>query len=175
MQLLSFILNMVAVLLLRRAVTAAADALGTIPGYCGGSTQQKCGIRTSVGLNDGTQSTDSSGSVVSYQQLKALLSSHSVQLFDVRNPDEFQAGHISGATNIPLPDLEQSLKLTPAHFKLLFDVAAPQKDDENIVFHCQSGRRSATALEIAHRLGFTRARHYAGGYSEWAEREGLRG
>ncbi|KAG9332954.1 hypothetical protein JZ751_013983 [Albula glossodonta] len=140
MQLLSFILNMVAVLLLRRAVTAAADALGTIPGYCGGSTQQKCGIRTSVGLNDGTQSTDSSGSVVSYQQLKALLSSHSVQLFD-----------------------------------LLFDVAAPQKDDENIVFHCQSGRRSATALGIAHRLGFTRARHYAGGYSEWAEREGLRG
>lgn len=40
-------------------------------------------------------------SVVTYQQLKTMLSNHDVQLFDVRNPDEFQAGRIADAVNIP--------------------------------------------------------------------------
>ncbi|KAJ8366259.1 hypothetical protein AAFF_G00363400 [Aldrovandia affinis] len=142
-------LHMVSVLLLRRVVLAAADSLG----HCPAPTAQPRGLQTEPRATD---------SVVSYEQLKAMLSSHSVQLFDVRNPEEFQTGHISGATNIPLGELEQSLKLAPAHFTLLFNVPPPHKDHEDIVFHCQRGRRSATALEIAHRLGFTRARHYAG-------------
>lgn len=40
-------------------------------------------------------------SVVTYQQLKTKLSNHDIQLFDVRNPDEFQAGRIADAVNIP--------------------------------------------------------------------------
>ena len=39
--------------------------------------------------------------VVSYEQLRSMLSSKDIQLFDVRNPDEFQAGRIPGSINIP--------------------------------------------------------------------------
>ncbi|KAG7487274.1 hypothetical protein MATL_G00021490 [Megalops atlanticus] len=165
----SLIFNMVTALLLRRALLCATDALGAKPAFCGASPGQRCGIKTSPVVLEEPPSADS---VVSYEQLKAMLSSHSVQLFDVRNPDEFQAGHISGATNVPLGDLADALKMAPAQFKQQFRVEAPSKQDENIVFHCQKGRRSATALEIAHGLGFSRARHYVGGYAEWAEREG---
>uniref|UniRef100_A0A671T799 Thiosulfate sulfurtransferase/rhodanese-like domain-containing protein 1 n=1 Tax=Sinocyclocheilus anshuiensis TaxID=1608454 RepID=A0A671T799_9TELE len=110
-------------------------------------------------------------SVVTYEQLKAMLANHGVQLFDVRNPDEFQAGRIPDSVNIPLGQLEESLKLPPLQFQQQFGVKAPKKEDDDIVFHCRSGKRSLTALEIAHRLRFSKARHYAGGYIDWEERE----
>ncbi|XP_041817787.1 thiosulfate:glutathione sulfurtransferase [Chelmon rostratus] len=113
-----------------------------------------------------------SASVVSYSQLKTMLSNHDVQLFDVRNPEEYQAGHIPDAVNIPLGNLEESLRLSPERFQQKFEARAPGKNDDNIVFHCRSGKRSSTALDIARQLGFSKARHYKGGYSEWAEREG---
>ncbi|KAM7390462.1 hypothetical protein PAMA_008564 [Pampus argenteus] len=111
-------------------------------------------------------------SVVTYSQLKTMLSTHDIQLFDVRNPDEYQAGHIPDAVNMPLGSLDESLKLSPEDFQQKFAVKAPGKDDDNLVFHCQSGRRSAKALDVARQLGFSRARHYKGGYSEWVEQEG---
>lgn len=111
-------------------------------------------------------------SVVTYWQLKTMLSTRDIQLFDVRNPDEYQAGRIPDAVNIPLGNLEESLKLSPEHFQQKFEVKAPERDDDNIVFHCRSGKRSSKALDIARQLGFSRARHYEGGYSEWAEQEG---
>lgn len=123
----------------------------------------------------------SSASVVTYSQLKTMLSNRSVQLFDVRNPDEFQAGRIPHAVNIPckclqqsenavafpvsslsycvwtlVDTLEESLKLSPERFQQKFDVKAPKKDDNNIVFHCRSGNRSLKALDIARQLGFRR-------------------
>lgn len=38
---------------------------------------------------------------MTYSKLKSMLSSRDIQLFDVRNPDEYQAGRISDAVNIP--------------------------------------------------------------------------
>ncbi|XP_022600049.1 thiosulfate sulfurtransferase/rhodanese-like domain-containing protein 1 [Seriola dumerili] len=116
--------------------------------------------------------TSNNASVVTYSQLKTMLSNHNIQLFDVRNPDEYQAGRIPDAVNIPLGNLEESLKLSPESFEQKYEVKAPGKDDDNIVFHCRTGKRSAKALDIAGQLGFSRARHYEGGYSEWAELEG---
>ncbi|KAM8731863.1 thiosulfate:glutathione sulfurtransferase [Acanthopagrus schlegelii] len=113
-----------------------------------------------------------SASVVTYSQLKTMLANRNIQLFDVRNPDEYQAGRIADAVNIPLGTLEESLKLSPERFQQKFAVRAPGKDDDNIVFHCRSGKRSSQALDIARPLGFSRARHYKGGYSEWEEKEG---
>ncbi|KAM8823395.1 thiosulfate:glutathione sulfurtransferase [Spinachia spinachia] len=116
--------------------------------------------------------TSESGPVVTYSQLKTMLSNGDIQLFDVRNPDEHLAGRIPDAVNIPLGTLEESLKLPPEHFQQIFQVKAPGKDDDNIVFHCKTGVRSSRALDIALKLGFHRARHYKGGYTEWAEQEG---
>ncbi|XP_073720045.1 thiosulfate:glutathione sulfurtransferase [Misgurnus anguillicaudatus] len=151
----------------------------TKPVYLG-RMMSACGLKTSTVTYSDRQ--PDPASVVTYEQLKSMLASHSVQLFDVRNPDEYQAGRIPDATNIPLsmriisvcfplPQLENSLKLSPKQFDLQFKVKAPQKKDDNIVFHCRSGKRSLTALEIAHRLGFIKARHYAGGYIDWEANE----
>ncbi|MGH0184686.1 UNVERIFIED_CONTAM: hypothetical protein FKN15_064650 [Acipenser sinensis] len=85
-----------------------------------------------------------------------MLESHNIQLFDVRSLEEFQAGRIPSSTNIPLGELDQALKMESETFKKLFKVEKPEKQDSNIVFHCQSGRRSATALETAVNLGYTK-------------------
>ncbi|KAL4624892.1 thiosulfate sulfurtransferase/rhodanese-like domain-containing protein 1 [Arapaima gigas] len=77
---------MVLMVLMRRAAVVAADALGGT-----------CGLKTSAVMFKDPR-TDF---VVTYEQLKTMLSKRSVQLFDVRNPDEFQAGRIPGSTNIP--------------------------------------------------------------------------
>ncbi|XP_026794047.3 thiosulfate:glutathione sulfurtransferase [Pangasianodon hypophthalmus] len=130
----------------------------------------RAGLRTSCIHHTRKEKSDLD-SVVTYEQLKMMLANHSVQLFDIRNRDEFLAGHIPDSVNIPLGQLEESLMLSPEQFEKLFKVKAPKKEDDNIVFHCQRGRRSLTALETAWRLGFSRARHYAGGYSEWVEKE----
>ncbi|XP_020349630.1 thiosulfate:glutathione sulfurtransferase isoform X1 [Oncorhynchus kisutch] len=160
--------NMVSGLLLRRIFLTVAETSSHVSL---GMRGQWCGFTTST-TRFSESSLPNPDSVVSYKQLKNMLSTHNVQLFDVRNPDEFMAGRIPDSVNIPLSQLEESLKLSPEHFQLQFEVKAPGKDDDNLVFHCQKGRRSAEALAIARQLGFNRARHYQGGYSEWAAHEG---
>ncbi|TRY90796.1 hypothetical protein DNTS_028613 [Danionella cerebrum] len=136
---------------------------------CYGRVTSAGGLKTAIVCHSDRQPEPES--VVTYEELKVMLANHSVQLLDVRNPDEFQAGQIPLSVNVPLGILEESLKLPPQQFELEFKVKAPQKEDDNIVFHCRSGKRSLSALEIAHRLGFSKARHYAGGYIDWDERE----
>lgn len=115
---------------------------------------------------------EESASDVTYSQLRTMLSNRDIQLFDVRNPDEYQAGYIPHAVNIPLGNLEDSLKLSPDQFQQRFGVMAPGKNDSNIVFYCRSGNRSTKALGIANQQGLHRARHYKGGYTEWEELQG---
>ncbi|KAM9826808.1 thiosulfate:glutathione sulfurtransferase [Neosynchiropus ocellatus] len=114
-------------------------------------------------------SRDAPDHVVTYSQMKQMLSTRNIQLLDVRNPDEFQAGKIPHAVNVPLDSLEESLQLSPEQFLQRFGVKAPLRDEDNLVFQCRSGKRSLKALDIARRLGFSKARHYEGGYSEWVE------
>nr|XP_057915566.1 thiosulfate:glutathione sulfurtransferase [Doryrhamphus excisus] len=130
----------------------------------------RSGFRSFANLPEDVQTAEWVSEVTS-SQLRSMLSKRDLQLFDVRNPDEFKAGRIPHAVNMPLDALEESLKMSPESFQQRFQVRAPAKDDDNIVFHCFSGRRSAKALDIARKMGFNRARHYKGGYSEWAEQE----
>uniref|UniRef100_A0A3B3BK68 Thiosulfate:glutathione sulfurtransferase-like n=1 Tax=Oryzias melastigma TaxID=30732 RepID=A0A3B3BK68_ORYME len=120
----------------------------------------------------GGEKENDEASVVTHSQLKTMLTNRDIQLFDVRDPDEHQEGRIPQAVNLPLGVLEESLQLPPDHFEQRFKVKAPEKEDGNIVFHCRSGKRSFKALGIAHQLGFHKARHYKGGYSQWVEQEG---
>lgn len=52
--------------------------------------------------------------------------------------------------------VEESLKLPPESFMQKFEVKAPGKDDDNIVFNCRTGVRSGEALAIARQMGFHR-------------------
>jgi rhodanese-related sulfurtransferase len=62
------------------------------------------------------------------------------QLIDVREPDEFAAGSIPGAINIPLRDF---LRRLPT-----FDTSVP------LAILCRSGNRSGQATEIFREAGF---------------------
>ncbi|XP_069806366.1 thiosulfate:glutathione sulfurtransferase isoform X2 [Dendropsophus ebraccatus] len=118
----------------------------------------------------GTMSTDA---VVSYDDLKKLITSGNVQIFDVRTPEEVSNGKIPGAVNIPVTEVEEALKMDPEAFRQKYQVAKPQPADNNLVFHCQLGRRGQKATEIAHSQGYKHARNYAGAYREWSEKEGV--
>ena len=75
------------------------------------------------------------------------------QIVDVREPDEWAAGHIPGALNIPLGDLGRR--------KSELDAARP------VITVCRSGRRSLIAAEELLTGGFTDAASLAGGMVAW--------
>jgi len=56
----------------------------------------------------------------------------SIFLIDVRDPDEFSAGHFKTAVNMPVDDLEKKVKTLPT--------------DKPIVFVCQTGARSGESF-----------------------------
>lgn len=76
-------------------------------------------------------------------------------VLDVRTPEEFAAGHVPGAINVPHDQLEGRLaELAPLR-------------DKDVVVYCKSGRRSALALEVLGRNGYTRLRHLEGDMPAW--------
>jgi len=75
------------------------------------------------------------------------------RLVDVRTPGEFAAGHLPGAINIPVQDLDARLsELRP------FDGA--------LVVYCRSGHRSGNAARTLKSAGFTAVRDL-GPMSRW--------
>ncbi len=69
--------------------------------------------------------------------LKELISD--AFLVDVRSREEFSAGSVKGAVNIPLDQIQQN--------------AAKFKGKKNIVVFCRSGMRSSQAKSILERMG----------------------
>lgn len=69
------------------------------------------------------------------EQLMEVLKDKNVTVLDVRTPGEFSGGHVKGAVNIPLQQLESRMK----------DV---KKLSQPIVLCCASGMRSASARGI---------------------------
>lgn len=74
---------------------------------------------------------------------------------DVREPDEWQEGHIAEAVHIPLGELSSRAGELPAG-KPVFTV-------------CRSGKRSITAIEILESAGVQGAKSMAGGMIAWHE------
>jgi rhodanese-related sulfurtransferase len=75
------------------------------------------------------------------------------QLIDVREPDEFAAGHILGARNIPLTQLRMRMK--------------ELRKDQPIYLYCQSGLRSGRAAQMLYRKGYRDLYHLKGGFKQW--------
>lgn len=75
-------------------------------------------------------------------------------LIDVREPREYDSGHIQGAKLIPLG------KIKSGDFAL--------KKDADIVLYCRTGHRSGMAASILDSLGFTKVKHLAGGVTKWS-------
>jgi phage shock protein E len=75
------------------------------------------------------------------------------RLVDVRTRNEFADGHISGALNIPVQELEQRMRELGS-------------SDQSIVVYCRSGARSSRASRMLKSAGYS-AVHDLGAMSRW--------
>lgn len=75
-------------------------------------------------------------------------------LLDVRQPEEYEAGHIQGAVPVPLREVGQNLDLLPGI------------NDEIIVI-CQGGYRAMIAGAALQVLGYENVRILKGGFGAW--------
>lgn len=76
-------------------------------------------------------------------------------VLDVRNPEEFAAGHIRGAVNIPLQDLPQRLG------------ELEKSRSKTIIVVCQAGVTSAKASAQLDKAGFKDVYSLTGGLAAW--------
>jgi rhodanese-related sulfurtransferase len=86
------------------------------------------------------------------QQVAELLEKDAIQLIDVRQPYEHEAGRIAGARHIELTQLS-------AHAETI-------DRDRPVVFYCRVGGRSAMATEAFRGAGFD-AHNMIGGLLDW--------
>jgi rhodanese-related sulfurtransferase len=103
--------------------------------------------------------------VVQGASASGLTSAQAVQLInreravvvDVSETEEFAAGHVGGAKNVPVGQLEQRLP------EVVKNKGLP------LILVCASGSRANRALAIAKKLGYDKAQVLAGGLKSWKE------
>ncbi|KFB51755.1 AGAP007534-PD-like protein [Anopheles sinensis] len=111
-------------------------------------------------------------SIATYEEVLDLPNHPEKLLIDVRGPEELaETGKIPTSINIPLPVLEQGLKMSADEFKGKFGREKPAPETE-IIFHCKMGGRAQKAADLATSLGFANARNYKGSWTEWAAKQG---
>lgn len=76
-------------------------------------------------------------------------------LIDVRENDEWQAGHAASARHLSRGLIEQKI------VEVVPDVNTP------IICYCGGGHRSALAAESLQRMGYTQVKALAGGFAAW--------
>ena len=76
-------------------------------------------------------------------------------VLDVRSPEEFAAGHVPGAMNIPHDQLSRR------HAELATHRGRP------VVVCCRSGMRAGMAAKVLHHEGFTDVRMLSGHMQAW--------
>ncbi len=86
---------------------------------------------------------------------KEMMASDSVAVIDVREPHEYNAGHVPNATLIPVATVFARKEELPR--------------DKDIIFVCGVGQRSALACEMAAAAGLTRLFNLEGGTEAWVK------
>lgn len=98
----------------------------------------------------------SSVPAIEHEDMQKAVESGECHIVDVREPQEYQAGHVPSAVNHPLSAFDPS--------------SLPQ--GKPLIFICQAGGRSAKALAATHASGRAEAVHYAPGTGGWKQRGG---
>ena len=93
---------------------------------------------------------------VSPAEAVRLINREKAVLIDVSEPNEYAAGHASGAKSVPLANLDASGDL-------------PKNKALPLVVLCPTGSRAARAVGTLQKLGFQNAQALAGGLAAWRE------
>ncbi|WP_439112782.1 rhodanese-like domain-containing protein [Hydrogenophaga sp.] len=88
-------------------------------------------------------------------QAVQLMNRDKAAVIDVCGADEFASGHVVGAKNIPLADLEAKL------------AGAVKNKATPVILVCASGMRSKRAVAIAKKLGYENSHSLSGGMGAW--------
>ncbi len=78
-------------------------------------------------------------------------------VIDVREPDEYAAGHLQGAINLPRGLLEFKLSGSPAL----------ERRDMSVVLYCKTSGRAALSAVSMQAMGYLNVMSIAGGYDAW--------
>jgi len=110
---------------------------------------------------------------VIYEELVELIEKGDIRLVDVREPKELaETGQIPKSINIPLKQLKSFLQQKEdAIDSEVRNIPCPQKDDSNLIYYGLSEVKGLAALEIAHKCGYKKSRHYPGGWDEWSKKQ----
>ena len=92
---------------------------------------------------------------ISPQDAAAKLNSGEAVIVDVRDKDEWDEGHIPGATHMSRGTIE-------------LDIEEKVPDPNTmIICHCGGGGRGALATESLQKMGYKNVRNMAGGFKAW--------
>ena len=103
--------------------------------------------------------------IASSMNAGALSASGAVQLInreravviDVSEIDEFAAGHVGGAKNVPFSQLEEKLP------------TAVKNKSLPVILVCATGSRASRAVAVAKKLGYDQAQALGGGLKAWKD------
>ena len=95
------------------------------------------------------------GSGLDPQAMVQLMNRDKAVVIDVCEPDEFARGHVIGAKNLPLGQLEDKL------------AQVVKNKSTHVIMVCQVGARSARAAATARKLGFENVQSLSGGLRAW--------
>ena len=86
-----------------------------------------------------------------------LINREKAVVVDVSEADEFALGHVGGAKNVPVGQLDSRLP------EVAKNKALP------LILVCPNGARASRALGVAKKLGYDKAQVLAGGLKSWKE------
>jgi rhodanese-related sulfurtransferase len=97
--------------------------------------------------------TSSGYETINTEQAKQLIDAKSVEIIDVRTPEEYAAGHVPGSKLLPLQEIDTWYSNLDPNKKYLMV--------------CRSGNRSGQASDYLAGKGFTHIVNMAGGMNNW--------
>jgi len=91
------------------------------------------------------------------ETLKRMSEDENVKLIDVREDNEWDAGHADGAVHLGRGIIERDVVQT-----------FPDKNSE-LILYCGGGFRSALAADMLQKMGYTNVYSMAGGWKAWKD------
>ena len=97
------------------------------------------------------------GPWVNTLQATQMMNREDALVLDRRPAAEFASGHILGARNLPLADLERRAGELDKH------------KSKPVIVHCADGNRAGSAVALLRRNGFANVVNLSGGYAAWQQ------